>query len=117
MTLWINGLKDDVQRSIDKRVKLPENGSIDVILRVDHEPKKDVKQWAPNEPPKTSYVWDTADNRLIYASEKLTHEILSALSKHTAAFQSKNVSEVAVEIHNKGTKTKPIWFVVVKGGY
>lgn len=117
MSLWINGLKDEVQRNVDKKVKLPENGSIAVILRIDEEPVKEVKQWAQNEPPKTTYVWRTADNRQLYASEKLTLEIVSALAKHQTAFQARNVSEVEVEVHNKGSKTKPIWFVTVKGGY
>lgn len=114
---WINGLNEEVKKSIDKFVKLPENGSIDVILRIDNEPVRENKQWAATEPAKTSYVWQTADGRTLRTSEKLTLEITTALLKHAQTITAKNLTEVAVEIANKGSKTKPIWFVSVKGGY
>lgn len=113
---WIVGMKEELQKSIDKKIRLPENGSIEVMLRIDKEPRKDVKQWASTEPPKTSYVWEASDGRVLYASEKLTLEITGALSKYEAKIQEKNTTEVLVEIFNKGTKTKPIWFVAVKAG-
>lgn len=112
---WIGDLNVELKQSLDRTIKVPEGGRVSFMLKL-VEPQIQFKQWPGEQHPKKSFVWSASDGRVLHASEKLSFEITEALKPYTEKISLANASDVLVEIQNKGTKNKPVWFVAVVGG-